>query len=150
MFSRILVPIDGSDASMRAVDVAGRLATAFEAELFLLHVVDEGAAYPLPPGLEQLARMESMAQAENHYLVSFTEQMMTRAASRAQALAVQSLNKEVRVGRPSATIVAFAKEKAVDLIVMGRHGTGSVSEALMGGVAHRVMQLTDCACLTVR
>lgn len=149
MFTKILVPIDGSDASMRAIDVAGRLATAFGAEILLLHVVDDGAGYPLPPGLEQLSQMGNMARAEDHELLSFTEQMLARAESRVQALEGHSPSKAIRVGRPSAGIAAYANEKGADLIVMGRHGAGRVGDMLLGGVAQRVMQLSDCACLTV-
>jgi len=135
---------------MRAVEAASRLGAAFGAEVFLLHVIDDSAGYSLPPGLEQLAQMESVMRGEDRYLVSFTQQMMARAASRARMLHVRLLHEEVRVGRPSDSIAAFAKERDIDLIVMGRHGADCVSSRLLGDIVQRVMQLVDCACLTVR
>lgn len=150
IYKKILVPIDGSDAAMRAVESASRLAAALGSDMFLLHVVHDGSNYAIPPGLEELAHMERMARSEDHFLLSVTEQIMDRATALARERGVSALSEAVKYGQPSTTIVAYAKECDIDLIVMGRHGTGFISELLLGGVAQRVMHLSDRACLTVK
>jgi nucleotide-binding universal stress UspA family protein len=50
---------------------------------------------------------------------------------------------------PAPTIVAYAREHAIDLIVMGTHGRGAVAHLLMGSVAERVVRTAPCPVLTV-
>jgi nucleotide-binding universal stress UspA family protein len=51
---------------------------------------------------------------------------------------------------PALTIVKYAQETKVDLIVMGTHGRGALSHLLMGSVAERVVRLAGCPVLVVR
>ena len=51
---------------------------------------------------------------------------------------------------PAHAITEYAKEAAVDLIVLGTHGRGAVAHLLMGSVAERVVRTAPCPVLTVR
>jgi len=51
---------------------------------------------------------------------------------------------------PAFAIIDYAKENAIDLIVMGTHGRGALAHLLMGSVAERVVRLASCPVLTVR
>jgi nucleotide-binding universal stress UspA family protein len=51
---------------------------------------------------------------------------------------------------PALTIVNYAKETGVDLIVMGTHGRGPMAHLVMGSVAERVVRLAGCPVLVVR
>jgi nucleotide-binding universal stress UspA family protein len=57
---------------------------------------------------------------------------------------------EKGVGEPAAEIVSFAKDRAVDLLVLGTHGRTGLEHALMGSIAERVVRRARCPVLTVR
>jgi nucleotide-binding universal stress UspA family protein len=54
------------------------------------------------------------------------------------------------VGEPAAEIVSYAREQAMDLLVLGSHGRTGLEHALMGSVAERVVRKSRCPVLTVR
>jgi nucleotide-binding universal stress UspA family protein len=142
--AKVLVPTDFSPPSRRALACGQSLARVFGASLHVLHAVEEPlaqgwAGYTLPIMLEPL-RAEAMAEERRRL-----EQ------------AVPSCERDdpptelvVRVGDPAHSIVDFARERGVDVIVMGTHGRGGVAHLLLGSVAERVVREAPCAVLTVR
>jgi nucleotide-binding universal stress UspA family protein len=54
------------------------------------------------------------------------------------------------MGRPSAEIIRFAQENAIDMIVLGTHGKGMLDQALFGSTTERVVRRSPCPVLTVR
>ncbi len=143
-WKRICCPIDFSDASRAAMEVAVDLARRTGAELVLLH------AYPIPgytfPDGSVVASpkmMQELAdQAERHL-----EEWRAAAAATTGAPRVGT---HKAVGEPAAEIVAFAKANGIDLIVVGTHGRTGLEHALMGSVAERVVRRAHCPVLTVR
>jgi nucleotide-binding universal stress UspA family protein len=143
-WKRICCPIDFSDASRAAMEVAADLARRFGAELVLLH------AYPIPgytfPDGSVVASpkmMQDLAdQAQRHL-----EEWRLDAEKLAGAPRVAA---EKGVGEPAAEIVAFARSNAVDLLVLGTHGRTGIEHALMGSIAERVVRRAHCPVLTVR
>jgi nucleotide-binding universal stress UspA family protein len=137
----ILVPIDFSETSDVAVRYGVALARVFNAKLYLLHVIHEGvgaemAAPILPLGLLDL--MENDARERLAKILTEQEQKELRSES------------VLRRGAPDIQIVGFARERVVDLIVMGTHGRSGVAHLLMGGVAEKVVRKAPCPVLTVR
>jgi nucleotide-binding universal stress UspA family protein len=143
-FNSILVPVDFSEHSARALECAKTLAAKFGASIHVLTVVpdpfvlpDPGPWYvPLPEGYAEGLRHD----AESHVQGLFTD------AERA------TLNPEAAVafGDPYREILGYAKGAAIDLIVMGTHGRGGVAHALLGSVAEKVVRTAPCPVLTVR
>ncbi|MBK9064875.1 MAG: universal stress protein [Acidobacteria bacterium] len=128
--STLLVPVDFSPASLKAVREAGRLADAMVASVTLLHVrpVSDVAA-AIAEGREDLLKGTSRALSaalRRHY----TEKL--------EALAARSGAAEARLasGRASREIVRAAR--GFDLVVMGRTGRGGVS-GLLGGTTGKVL-----------
>lgn len=150
MFTRILVPVDGSDSSYRALAAASDLAAKYGAELTVLHVMEEIGSSRIPPELETYAQMEHVDISERTLLEGVAKQIVGRAATQAREAKVATVRQEILVGNPGKAIVDYAGANAIDLIVMGRRGLGRVAELLVGSVSHRVSQLCPCACLTVR
>jgi nucleotide-binding universal stress UspA family protein len=150
MFTRILVPVDGSESSERAVATASDLALKYGAQLTVLHVMEEIGSSRIPPDLENYVQMEHVDVSERTLLEGVARQIVGRAATQAREAKVAKVGQEILVGNPGKTIVDFAAGNAIDLIVMGRRGLGRVAELLSGSVSHRVSQLCRCACLTVR
>jgi nucleotide-binding universal stress UspA family protein len=143
-WKRICCPIDFSDASRAAMEVAADLAKRFGAELVLLH------AYPIPgytfPDGSVVASpkmMQDLAdQAQKHLEEWRNEAERLVGAPRVTA--------EKAVGEPAAEIIRVAREARADLVVVGTHGRTGLEHALMGSVAERVVRRAHCPVLTVR
>ena len=141
---RILVPIDFSPHSEQALKYATALAEKFGAELFLIHAFQDLSLYqtevvsgapPIMPPVEQLT---ASARGEMARLVD--EKKLQRF----------NAHTEIVEGAPVEEIVDYAKEKDIDLIVLGTHGRGWLAHALMGSVAEKVVRKAPCPVLTVR
>ena len=139
---RILVPVDFSDNSRRALDYAHLLALKFDAALHLVHVCEV-------PGM--------MTPALDAYAITLAD-LSQRLGEEAEKELIEitaafggvTVTTEVLFGRPASAIVAAAGTNQADLIVMGTHGHGAVMHALMGNVAERVVRTASCPVLTVR
>jgi nucleotide-binding universal stress UspA family protein len=138
---RILLPTDFSDSATRAYAYGVSFAREFDAELLLLHVVENltvGYAsdlFPVPMA-EVFEEISGYARAE---LLKLAED------ARGRGLAVREL---VVQGKPSAEIVRVAREEKVDLVVLGTHGKGMLDKALFGSTAERVIRRAPCPVLT--
>jgi nucleotide-binding universal stress UspA family protein len=143
-WKRICCPIDFSDASRAAMEVASDLARRLGAELILLH------AYPIPgytfPDGSVVASpkmMQDLAdQAQRHLEDWRMEAERMVGAPRVSA--------DKGVGEPAVEIVSFARNRGVDLLVLGTHGRTGLEHALMGSIAERVVRRAHCPVLTVR
>lgn len=143
-WKRICCPIDFSDASRAAMEVAADLARRFGAELVLLH------AYPIPgytfPDGSVVASPKMMQE-----LAEQAERHLGEWRSDAERLAGgPRVGMEKAVGEPAAEILSYARESGVDLLVLGTHGRTGLEHALMGSVAERVVRKAHCPVLTVR
>jgi nucleotide-binding universal stress UspA family protein len=141
--TKVLVPTDFSVPSAKALAYGRELARTFGASLHVLHAVEEPLAqgwngYGLPV-LPEL-RAEVMADAQRQL-----EQAVPQADRDRQATELVT-----RQGVPWREIVAFARERQVDLIVMGTHGRGGMAHLLLGSVAEKVVRDAPCPVLTVR
>jgi nucleotide-binding universal stress UspA family protein len=135
----VLVPHDFSEASDAAVRYGIALAHSFGAKLYMLHVSDRAKfemATEFPLGLD--GSLEDAARERLLKILSPREQQEFHPEF------------EVRPGSAAVEIVRYAKEKGIDLIVMGTHGRGFVAHAVMGSVAEKVVRTAPCPVLTVR
>jgi nucleotide-binding universal stress UspA family protein len=138
---RILVPTDFSDSARRALAYGCSFSREYQAELLLLHVVENltvGYAsdlFPVPL-IEVFEEISGYARAELGKLAE---------TARGKGLAVREL---LRQGKPSAEIVAAAREERADLIVLGTHGKGMLDKAIFGSTAERVIRKAPCPVLT--
>jgi nucleotide-binding universal stress UspA family protein len=139
----VLVAVDFSDTSADAVRYAHEISRLFNAQVHLLHVVPDPLRQPWAveaPGLDYPALSKQWhAEAEEGLQ-----------ALRAEA-GLDALRSVVVVatGMAHSAIIEYAKEHAVDLIVMGTHGHGPVVHLLLGSVAERVVRQATCPVLVV-
>ena len=138
---QILVPIDFSEPSEAALNYGIALARGFRAKLHLLHVLakapaESGGSVEYPIGLFERMRDD----AREH---------LGKILTGHQAEDVPS-EFTTRVGAPYVEIVRYAKDRDIDLVVMGTHGRGLVAHMLMGSVAENVVRRAPCPVLTVR
>ena len=78
------------------------------------------------------------------------EQIVKRAQTEAKNAGARVAGAFVDDGEPVGRIIERARESEADLIVLGRRGLSDLSGLLIGSVTHKVSQLADCACLTVK
>lgn len=139
MFDDILLPTDGS-ASMAAVtDHAIGLALLCDGTVHALHVTDENAYLAVPDDVRDRVRDTLAADGE-----AATKEVAD------QAIEVDvPVVREVRGGNPPATILGYAREHDVDVIVMGTHGRTGYERYLLGSVAEKVVRAATRPVLTV-
>jgi len=138
--NKILVPIDFSENSESALEVARSLAQAFGAALHLVHVYPATAyvAPPLVPGPVLVGQFRDQSQkAFDDYL------------ARVRREAGPGVQGTLLEGVPHAEILQLARESGCDLIVMGTHGRTGLEHLLMGSVAERVLRTASVPVLTV-
>lgn len=141
MYTRILVPTDGSAGSSAAVEHAIELAREHDATLRALYVVNEtalaGASVEVPwEGLYTHLKEEGERALEE-----------VRELTAASEVPLETV---LREGRPSQLIVDEAAESGCDLIVMGTHGRSGLDRLLLGSVAERVVRTAPVPVMTVR
>lgn len=137
VFSHLLVPLDGSRASERALRYARALARAWDAEVELLRVLRPARTGGLTRDCVEwrLERAEARAYLEE------------RAREAAEDGIAFGLN--VVEGKPAEEIVGFARERGVDLVVLSTHGQGA-AEFPLGGIARKVVDGVGVSVLLVR
>lgn len=142
MFRKILVAVDGSEPSNRALKYAADFSVKWEAELKILAVVPK-VILPVFPN-EGVGAVPAT-------LYSEMDKYQDRARAAYQKVlddairAVKEINPEIMVvgmlkeGRPSSTIVETADKEEVDLIVMGSRGLGGIMGWVLGSTSRRVV-----------
>jgi nucleotide-binding universal stress UspA family protein len=144
MFTRILVPVDGSTCASSAVDVAIDLAKLQGARLTIVNVVD--------PAKAALASMDPYGGTAIPWLEALTEDgktLLNEASERARRAGVTLSATHLLNGNAVEQIAATAAEEACDLIVIGSHGRSGLSRLVLGSVAEGVMRETSVPTLIV-
>jgi universal stress protein A len=132
---KILVPLDFSDCSKKALQYAIPYAKQFNAEIVLLHVIEPYPAVPQMELVDVETIQDSLVDLEN-----FREGIEKGIQCRS----------EVRTGVPHVEIVQEAKQKDFDLIILSTHGYKGLSHMFLGSTAEKVVRNSPCPVLTVR
>lgn len=148
MMRKMLVPVDGSDWALKAVDIAADLADKNNGSLVLLHV---NRRQKLPASVRQFLEVEHIQEPpEWLYEKAVADHILQKAQDRAKAKGLKAVEATVRGGDPARVIVDFAKEQKVDAIVMGTRGVSDLRGLFMGSVAHKVSHLAECTVVAVK
>jgi nucleotide-binding universal stress UspA family protein len=142
-FRKILVPVDFSEHSTVALDMAVSLARDFAASLTIVHVYE-----PLAVAVPQGYQLFSDAQLKSWF--EELQQGLARLQQRAAAAGAPGVATELLHGFAVAELQNYAAENSFDLIVMGTHGRRGLSHAFLGSVAERLVRVAPCPVLTVR
>jgi len=144
MYKHILCPTDFSGPANRALQYACDLAAQYDAELHLLHVLPDPVAAltaygpvvsAIPPDWE-----ESMRAQVNQQLADALDKNWEKG---------KKVQRAISEGLPSAEIIHYANDNAIDLIVMGTHGRTGFNHFLMGSEAEKVVRKAHCPVLTI-
>lgn len=140
---KILLPVDGSECSLRAVDHLITHVSWFRdvPDIHLLHV-----HAPIPIGRVQAHVGKETLHA---YYLEEGQERLTAAQQKLDA-AGRFHTTHIHVGQPAEVIAKMAGELACDLIMMGSHGWTGIASLVMGSVASRVLHLAPCPVLLVK
>ena len=146
MFKHILIPVDGSDFSDRAIDAGVRFAKSVNA-----HITGFIAEpnYIQPSYSELMTRQAESVEAYENRTRQHAEAALNRLGSRARAEGVEFAASSVQSSVPYEAIVAAAEEKDCDLILMASHGRHGLDKLIHGSVAGEVMTHTRIPVLVV-
>ncbi|RNJ26421.1 universal stress protein [Halosegnis longus] len=136
MYDRILLSTDGTAASTAAETHALELASATDAELHALYVVDEDVvtAYSGDEYVDE-------AEGPEHGLEEEAKKTLAALRDRAAEMGVD-IETVTRQGQPAETIVSYADDADVDLLVLGTKRRPDEYRTLLGSVTDRVLRLT--------
>jgi glycine betaine transporter len=159
----ILVPIDYSGRSDRALQWGASLAEKYGARLLLLHVIphasedlSESRAERTDPLLPFTLDNPAVYRTPSAPGEVMSVDLLEMAQNDLKDLAIATLNERlsvsqtVGVGEPAEEIVRLARDEAVDLIVMGTHGRSGFRHVLLGSVAETVLRTAPCPVFTVK
>lgn len=148
-FSRILIGIDGSDESMKAAEYAVSITKMYDAELFAINVLtsDIGYAYS-SPGVESppLTVRETILIAEDEAKLWFDK--IKEKANKKEI----KIKTEFIVAKKSIlhTVLEYAEEQKINLIVVGIRGRSGIKKMLLGSIASGLVTYAPCPVLVVK
>ncbi len=140
---KILIPVDGSANSQRAID----------------HVIKYVGELKDVPQLSLLNVQWNVASGNVKFFINqetindyYREQGMAALKSARVAFDTAALPYQyhISIGTPAEAIVQYANEQKVDQIVMGRQGESGLQTLLLGSVVNKVLHLTSCPVLLVK
>ena len=146
MYTRILVPVDGSAPSNRGLEEALKLAKLTGAQLLLLHVVDELSA------AMGMAGFSTVSTDVFALLKEGGEQVLKEARIKAegQGIPVQAVLVENFSGRLCDVVAQQVKSSGSDLLVLGSHGRRGVGRLVLGSDAEQIIRSSLVPVLVVR
>ncbi len=146
---KILIPIDGSEFSQRALAAGKAIAEAFQSDLILMHVVNMDTlgmigdtGYYMEKGTTYFDVHEDLKQ-KAEALVSHAKESLGENAPRATTVVAE--------GYPPSVIIDYVKNNNIDLVVIGSRGMASAAhKLLLGSVASKVVHGVDVPVMIVK
>ena len=142
MLSKILVPIDGSANSFRALEQAIFLATKIqEAQITVLYIIEDLPSLYIY-SRNTIVKLHSVYKSESAKILE-----------RCKGMANQSginINTVLEEGDPASKIIGYSEMKQFDLIMMGSRGMGKFKEMIIGSVSNKVLHHAKCSVMLVR
>jgi nucleotide-binding universal stress UspA family protein len=144
MYGKVLVPTDGSEGMDAVVANVREIADRFEADVHVLHVVDERLSR-LSQEYRDLGT--DVGRTATEELGAIGRETVGAVADRLDDVPV---TEAVVEGVPHEAILEYAERQGIDLIVMGTHGRTGLRRSLLGSVTERVVRSSEVPVLTVR
>lgn len=139
MYKRILLAVDGSDNSLRAANEAVKIASLSQGSLIeIIYVVDFDK---VKSDVLHSESKTGLDHSRRKHLVPVEDKI------KAEEIAY-----EVKIfnGYPGPTIIEYANDEAVDLLVIGSRGLNAFQEMVLGSVSHKVVKRVECPVMIVK
>ena len=153
VFKNILVPVDGSEHSSRAIEYASQIASKFNSKLTLFHAyyftlpITSSPVFPDAPNYGAMTQesIDVLSQKAKKY----ANQILVQATNlvKGKNVVVKSL---LREGRVVPEILKVLETEKVDLIVMGARGISGIKKLLLGSTSEAVVKKANCPVLIVK
>jgi len=142
LFQRILIPIDGSQLSLKAAKQGVYIASKLESRVMFLHVVDV-----------RTIQTSSLAGTDPDTLRARLRNIAERYLNEAAGLAEEeniTFENQIREGLPAEDILKEIEEKKIDLVIMGSKGMSGAHRVVIGSTAEEVVRWSTCPVLIVK
>ncbi len=152
MIKKILVATDASEASDRALIMAAQLASQYNAELVIIHVIRD---MQIPFEIKEIPELEthhfeSFSSAREEIMRKIAESVLRAAKQKAETVGVNKIETVIGTGDPANGILGVAERRKVDMIVIGSRGLGKLKGTILGSVSRKVTNNAETSCLMVR
>ncbi len=137
----ILVAVDGSEHSLKAVRYACAMGPPLGAEVVLLHVV--------PMLVSATPYHDTVSDQPFISLQKVGEDLLSRAKAIARDLSCEAIDL-ITHGDPAAKIIDVAKERSVDIIILGSRGVSGIKRLFVGSISDKVARHAHCPVMIVR
>ncbi|MBN1785441.1 MAG: universal stress protein [Candidatus Methanofastidiosa archaeon] len=168
LFKKVLVPVDGSEQSMKALEYAGKIAKSAEGRVILLYVIDASKVgvspevadrftitykepIPVDDTIERYSffYQEKLKELKDEDSYKIGEQILEEAKKKASKF-IKDPDTIISLGPVAETIVTVAENHKTDLIVIGSRGLSTFKRLLMGHVTCDVTEKAHCPVLVIR
>ncbi len=145
MFKKILVPVDGSEGSWRALADALEIGGKFGSELVIVNVIqpfNNAALLAMPGGSVILDRDNTELEEIGNHILEMAKEKVGSYPNKVGYL--------VEVGHPSERIIAIAGKAECDAIIIGSRGLSGIAEFFLGSVSSKVAQYANVPVLITK
>jgi nucleotide-binding universal stress UspA family protein len=141
LFTNLLVPVDGSDNSYRALDAALVLSEKLGSNITVIHVMEEIPITHI--GSEKLLNelLEAYKKENQDILLKCSEIASEKGLT---------INTFLLQGNPASVILDYSKKEKFDIVIMGSRGIGKFKELILGSVSNKIVHHSPCAVLLIR
>jgi nucleotide-binding universal stress UspA family protein len=148
LISRILLPLDGSEAGEAAITRVKELRSRLEAEVMLLEVVSKGRHLRTIGGLDYILYPESEIETFKAEAREYLDRVYQRLQRGKKAKG--ELTVAIRTGEVAKEILGYAKKKRVSLIALSSHGHSGMTKWVFGSTAQKVIEDSPIPVLVVK
>ena len=138
IFKKILVPVDGSKYSERALEQACEISNVFDSELILVYVVEKSIPINLLDRKEYLEMLEKFG----NKVIDKANKILLKKRITAKTF--------LKKGNIVNEIEKIIKKEKCDLVIVGSRGLGSVTRLLIGSVSNKLAQSSSCSILIIK
>lgn len=145
MFKKILVPVDGSETSWRALNNALEIGRKFNSEIVVVNVIqtyNNAALLAVPLDHSTISRGNSELERIGDKVLEYAKNIVGDYP--------HEVSYDMEVGHPSERIIALAKKVQADAIVIGSRGLSGIAEFFLGSVSSKVSQYAAVPVLIVK
>ena len=145
----LLVAVDFTPYSEKALIFAGELANKLQANLLVLHVIHDPAEAPgfYNQKMKKKKFLRSMEEAAHEMMAEFLKKMKVACP---HDCALQEATPLLVVGTPVSRIIEIAEKKRVSMIIVGSHGRTGLSNILLGSKAERLVRLSPIPVIVIK
>jgi nucleotide-binding universal stress UspA family protein len=141
MFTKILVPADGSDNSYRALEAALVFSEKLGSSISVVNVMEQVPITHIESE-KLLSELLEAYKKENQEILSKCSDIAHQKGITIKTVLLQ--------GNPAPVILDYIKKENFDLVIMGSRGMGKFKELILGSVSSKIMHHSPCAVMIIR